>query len=156
MQTFLPYPDFRATARCLDYRRLGKQRVEAYQILRTLHGLSQGWRNHPAVLMWKGYECSLAIYTFFMCEEWLRRGYQSNGKILAYIQPWLELSCVYPPWLGDDRLHESHQSNLIRKDPVFYGPLFPGVPDDLPYYWPFMDEHCAAMNTQGAVVNINP
>ena len=28
MQTFLPYKDFGKTAKCLDYRRLGKQRVE--------------------------------------------------------------------------------------------------------------------------------
>ena len=35
MQTFLPYPDFARSARCLDNRRLGKQRVESYQILRA-------------------------------------------------------------------------------------------------------------------------
>jgi hypothetical protein len=42
----------------------------------------------------------------------------------------------YPPWLGDEALHRSHQSNLIRKDPAFYAPLFPGIPADLPYIWP--------------------
>ena len=36
MQTFLPHPDFAATARVLDKRRLGKQRVEAIQVLRGL------------------------------------------------------------------------------------------------------------------------
>jgi len=31
----------------------------------------------------------------------------------------------------------SHQSNLLRKDPEFYRPVFgPDVPDDLPYVWP--------------------
>jgi len=34
MQTFLPFPDFAESAKCLDNRRLGKQRVEAKQILR--------------------------------------------------------------------------------------------------------------------------
>jgi hypothetical protein len=43
---------------------------------------------------------------------------------------------VAPPWLGDEQLHRSHQSNLIRKDPGFYRPLFPDVPPDLPYVWP--------------------
>ena len=56
MQTFLPYPDFQKTAQCLDNKRLGKQRVEARQIISTLEGKSNGWRNHPAVKMWKGYE----------------------------------------------------------------------------------------------------
>lgn len=36
MQTFLPYPDFSASARVLDDKRLGKQRVECLQILKAL------------------------------------------------------------------------------------------------------------------------
>jgi len=36
MNTFLPYPDFVKSAQCLDYRRLGKQRVEAWQIYLAL------------------------------------------------------------------------------------------------------------------------
>ena len=31
MQTFMPYPDIVKSVRCLDYKRLGKQRVEAMQ-----------------------------------------------------------------------------------------------------------------------------
>src|SRR4030042_2517495 len=41
MQTFLPYPDFKKSLQALDYRRLGKQRVEAYQIIRILKAASQ-------------------------------------------------------------------------------------------------------------------
>jgi hypothetical protein len=36
MQTFLPYPDFQTSAKILDNKRLGKQRVEAKQILEIL------------------------------------------------------------------------------------------------------------------------
>ena len=58
MQTFLPYKDFRKSLQCLDYRRLGKQRVEAMQIHNILTGKneSSAWVNHPAVKMWKGHE----------------------------------------------------------------------------------------------------
>ena len=52
MQTFLPYDDFVKSAKVLDYRRLGKQRVEAMQLLKAISGQG-GWRNHPAALMWK-------------------------------------------------------------------------------------------------------
>ena len=45
-----------------------------------------------------------------------------------------------PRWLGRHELHESHQSNLIRKFPEHYGPLFNGVPNDLPYIWPLTDQ----------------
>jgi hypothetical protein len=31
VNTFLPFPSFEASVRCLDNKRLGKQRVEAYQ-----------------------------------------------------------------------------------------------------------------------------
>src|SRR5699024_7079843 len=34
-----------------------------------------------------------------------------------------------PPWLGRESLHMTHRSNLVWKDPAFYGQRFP---DDLP------------------------
>lgn len=36
MNTFLAYPDFYKSAQCLDYKRLGKQRVETWQIYNIL------------------------------------------------------------------------------------------------------------------------
>lgn len=54
MQTFLPVANFCESAKYLDKARLGKQRVEAMQILSTLSGASRGWINHPAVRMWRG------------------------------------------------------------------------------------------------------
>ena len=44
MQTFLPYPSFYFSAKSLDNKRLGKQRVEVLQILKTLSfGPYQQW-----------------------------------------------------------------------------------------------------------------
>jgi hypothetical protein len=129
MQTFLPYPDMRKSMSVLDYRRLGKQRVEALQIHNTLTGKSVGWRNHPAVLMWKDYEDALAVYMNTAIQEWVGRGYKNTMKQM--IVPSYKL----PYWFGDEKLHTSHQSNLLRKDPIHYGKLF-NVAPDLPYYWP--------------------
>lgn len=39
MQTFLPYENFEESAYALDTRRLGKQRVETYQIMQALFGV---------------------------------------------------------------------------------------------------------------------
>ena len=56
MQTFLPYESFEDTAKVLDYRRLGKQRVEGMQIINTIQTpKSKGWANHPIVKMWTPY-----------------------------------------------------------------------------------------------------
>ena len=38
MQTFLPYESFRKSAEVLDWRRLGKQRVEGMQIINAIEG----------------------------------------------------------------------------------------------------------------------
>jgi hypothetical protein len=54
MQTFLPVANFKESAKILDYRRLGKQRVEARQILNALQGKSKGWANHPATKCGEG------------------------------------------------------------------------------------------------------
>ena len=139
MQTFLPYPDFRLSAASLDMKRLGKQRVEAYQILRTLRGEAGGWSNHPATRMWRGHELALATYGAAVCAEWLRRGYRDS--LLPYFESAvLSLPAAPdggpPPWFGREDFHLSHQSNLVRKLPSHYAPLFPGVSPDLPYVWP--------------------
>ena len=148
MQTFLPYPDFELSARVLDQKRLGKQRVECLQVVRGLSVPGYGWRNHPAVRMWRGFPEALGRYSLTCCDVWLELGFgdtcaatigadlQVLGVHEVRTQAELAEAGALPPWLGDEALHRSHQSNLLRKDPDFYGPRFPGVPDDLPYVWP--------------------
>jgi hypothetical protein len=134
MQTFLPYADFIDSAYVLDRQRLGKQRVEVKQIFNALEGNSKGWTNHPATRMWRGFEPALALYGVTMCAMWADRGYVDN--LLPFFALRLQVDAHMPPWMGDPDFHRAHQSNLIRKDPVHYGPLWPEVPDDLPYLWP--------------------
>jgi hypothetical protein len=148
VQTYLPYPDFAASARVLDPRRLGRQRGEALQILRALTTTGSGWRHHPAVQMWRGYPEALGSYGVTMCRAWFVLGFADTCELklreeLAQVgvaaprtQQDLAEAGALPPWLGDPALHLSHQSNLIRKDPAFYKERFPDVPDDLPYVWP--------------------
>ena len=50
------------TAKILDKRRLNKQIIECNQILNVLYGKSTSWKNHPAVLQYKGYEYWLEMY----------------------------------------------------------------------------------------------
>lgn len=137
MQTFLPVADFTETAALLDDARLGKQRVEAYQIIRTLDGVTKGWRNHPAVRMWRGYEPALLVYALAICDEWDRRGYADTvrEKLAGHLRAEGDEPKM-PPWLGDESLHASHRSNLLRKDPDFYGRYDWREPPDLPYVWP--------------------
>ncbi|MGN6687381.1 MAG: MSMEG_6728 family protein [Actinomycetales bacterium] len=144
MQTFLPYPQPRRSAAALDDKRLGKQRVETLQVLRALTWETYGWKNHPAVRMWRGFVPALVSYGVAVCEEWVGRGRTDavREQLLEYsggrLATWEELRDAgeLPPWVGLDALHASHQSSLVRKDPEHYRPLFPDVPDDVPYFWP--------------------
>lgn len=123
MQTFLPYNDFSKSSQVLDYRRLGKQRVECLQILKALKG-GGGWSNHPATKMWRGFEDALVWYGVTICDEWIRRGYKDTcrDKLLTYSSTpgSLAVEILIPPWFGENEVHSSHRANLLRKDPGFY------------------------------------
>ena len=158
MQTFLPYPDFFRSAEVLDLKRLGKQRVEALQLLNALSPsyALQGWRNHPARVMWAGYPSALAFYGVVVCRRWTGLGYRDTcrEKILLSLDAMgagntedaLEKNYVeamkgkengfLPPWFGDERFHRSHRSNLLRKDPDWYGGQGWNEGPGLPYFWP--------------------
>jgi len=151
MQTFLAYPDFKLSLQILDVKRLGKQRLEALQILKMITPhytidetlkffpskemriFKHGWKNHPAVLMWIGYENALALYYNISLEVWKDRGYKQtmlqaticNGKDI-----------IMPDWFGNDEFHASHRSNLLRKKKEFYNQYGWTEKDDLEYVWP--------------------
>ena len=41
-----------------------------------------------------------------------------------------------PRWMGDVKLHDAHKSELMRRDPIYYGLHWPLFPMDLPMVWP--------------------
>lgn len=144
MQTFLPYDDFVRSMQCLDYRRLGKQRVECFQLLKSLGNTedvylddvdmgkpNKGWVNHPARNMWRGHEGLLAVYHDEAIGEWIARGYNNTMKYRS--KPGLHSA---PAWLGDPAFHASHRSNLLRKAPEHYGQFGWTESPDLEYVWP--------------------
>jgi len=138
MQTFITYKSFADTAKSLDNRRLGKQRVECYQILKALSDPEYGWQNHPAVKMWKRNEDALICYGLLICAEWISRGFKDTcyDKISSFCKRFGRTSPYKnPKWLTDEFI-QSHRSNLIRKLPDHYQKLWPDVPNDLEYIWP--------------------
>jgi len=144
VQTFLPYPDLHETAVSLDQARLGKQRVEALQVLRAVTLPAYGWQSHPAVGMWRGHREALTAYSLAVTDEWLARGHADTVRPqIAEFAPGVEAADLddlpLPAWWGDEALHLSHRSKLVQKEPEHYRPLFPDAPDDLEYVWPAPD-----------------
>jgi len=144
MQTFLPYPDFKKSAQVLDNKRLGKQRVEASQILDIIfYGKESKWENHPAVIMWQNYGPALQNYLHAMIEEWEKRGFVNTMVVPG---PWKKIQL--PPWFGHPAFHFSHRMRLYQKDKQFYYHLLKadysfGQPFDanIPYLWPQTKDH---------------
>lgn len=151
MQTFLPFPSFEKSMRCLDDKRLGKQRVEAFQLLVALgdrwalaerqwridNGLTKdkqlkrGWSKHPAALMWKNYEEALKVYMNTAIREWKRRGFANSMREAP-----VSLCVEIPPWIGDNQFHASHRANLLRKSPIFYKQYDWDEDPTVEYVWP--------------------
>jgi hypothetical protein len=133
MQTFLPYPNYIRSVQSLDNKRLGKQRVEAKQIIDILEGKPARWKNHPAVLMWVGYTNSLKYYCNCCINEWIKRGF--NNTMIKYN---VDHQNEDPWWIGDENFHRAMRARLIEKDKEFYSSKFPrdeGFNSGM-YFWP--------------------
>lgn len=150
MQTFAPTTDIQEIAWLLDYRRLGKQRVECLQILKALDALrtgdlymidkrgrkrKRGWLSHPCTLMWRGHEGYLALYAHAMCEQWIQRGHHDTiqHRFTARIESATDTSP--PSWWGREDVHYSHRCQLVRKDPEYYGRMFVDADPSVEYVW---------------------
>lgn len=110
MQVFLPFPDIEKSLRCLDKRRLGKQRVEAKQLIQIVSGDGKGWKNHPCTRMYTNYLGFLKHYYNKSLEI-----FREKGGNNVQLQPIEESEVQNPPWFGDSKFHESHLANLMRK-----------------------------------------
>ena len=144
MQTFITDFNIRISAQNLDRIRLGNQRNEAIIILKNVLGIQNGWKHHPAVKMWIGYEKFL-LYVYITAHiiEWSIRGYKNikcvkeynNLSKLLVDRHITDKHMCTPPWITTDFI-ESHRSNLIKKNRDFYKRLFPNTIEGLPYVWP--------------------
>jgi len=137
MQIFLPYPDFKQSLKALDNKRLGKQRVETYQIISAitrrpkLDGTPyKGWLNHPCTVMWRNNVPALKMYLNCAIEEWVERGFK-NTMDFEDIDGEVEM----PEWFGNEKFHSSHRANLLKKEPEFYSQYRWSEDPYNPYVW---------------------
>jgi len=140
MMTFIVVGDFVLNAQFIDDQRLGKQRVEALQILDVIqkgtistNGKKPAWVNHPIVKAWALYVNALKYYTNCIILEWIKRGKNNNLPLFE-----LPSDIIIPLWAKWDRLHNSHRAMLIRKNPFHYKNKFSVEPEyhECGYIWP--------------------
>jgi hypothetical protein len=156
MNTFLVDKSFIKTAQYLDRQRLGKQRVEAIQMLDIMcDSNKKGWRNHPCFKMWDGHPRLLAAYGLAVCDEWIKRGYVDNLKSrffnkFAYFDNLIlddKYSESLPKWYNNEEFYSRYRSILLYKNYEWYSQFGwteePAVPlkinkngtVTLPYLW---------------------
>lgn len=150
MQTFMPLHNYADSAKSLDDKRLGKQRVEAYQILKALRGDyndTGAWVNHPATVMWRNHAYDLALYGLTISMEFYERGFDGFNMVETFTELQIEFKHnnteQYPWWVNNELLNLTHQSNLVRKSD-YYGFK---VPANIPYVWPLDDEQAFRLGT---------
>lgn len=140
MQTFLPYPDFKKSVAVLDNRRIMSQINEATQIFKAAVGMSEAWKNHPIVKMWKGHEGALLDYAQAVVDEALSRGFKLSKNTIDKVQNLRKdmpvTSYDLPKWLGNKAFHDGHQSSLLRKNREHYSKYF-SVDDNLDVIYPY-------------------
>jgi hypothetical protein len=161
MQIFLPYSDFVKSLDCLDKKRCFKQLIEVRQVLAT-NGvkvpkatggyMKPSYKHHPIHKIWGQYPDALMYYhdicMRFCITKWKiktkpwtfsylwrpdeKEPYQSLGKFMFPLNQY-QLSM---PWcVGYKPFHDSHKSNLLRKDSDYYSQFAEEVPDNLEYIW---------------------
>jgi hypothetical protein len=153
MQTFLPYIDYKQTAEVLDSKRLNKQILECYQILNVLSNPSPtaGWRNHPAVKMWREHEFSLYDYVQAMIIEANKRGIKTENNLSNITRlrktHGLQWGLGTPEWMHNKkflkRITTTHKANLFKKAPEMYPQFFEALEskhnkpccDRCQYFW---------------------
>lgn len=180
MQTFITYRSFEDTAKSLDNKRLGKQRLEATQILKCLEWYNSdrtdkapSYRRHPGILQWVGYDIALKHYLKAMCDEWISRGFKNTiDTEISNDDP------VFPWWFGEEYFPsfiKTHRNRLMQKDLDYYAEdktlawkhisadykindiVKTTFDPNLDYYWPVRIDktngRVARWNPNGTIIN---
>jgi hypothetical protein len=121
VNTFIPYSNFKKCAKVLDNKRLGKQRVEAKQIINILTNATdkQGWKNHVVTKMWHGYIPALKYYYNTIVKEWIDRGFENNMELYE-----IKDKIIIPWFVSNKSINMSHRASLLRKEFSYYKDKF--------------------------------
>lgn len=149
---FIPFQDFKQCAAVLDKKRLWAQIREAIQVSKIAKRIREakneeelkaiGYRNHPVTKMWKDYPEASRYYICVMTDELVTRYPDFDTKWIleniAFLGGWIhsEEGIVFPPFLEDARVRESHRSSLWHKDPEHYKDFAQYGKQYSSYVWP--------------------
>lgn len=115
------------TAQILDSKRFNKQIIETKQILSTLRGNSDAWKNHPCVLQYKNHIDWLEYYERCFLE------YKKGNYVLALSASILATEHT-PPFHTPDYFDQMKR-RLYTKNPYHYKVWKDLGESDINWYW---------------------
>ncbi len=143
MRILLPYKGYMKSAECMTDLHLREQINVVYHTLKGLYNQSM----IPG--MWKGHVFQLTCFGLSCCWVYQQRGPRQwptqnvfvQNEFIAQFRNLVD-SPTRPPWMGDAWVHRSHRARLIERghNEGDYEELFPGNPDDIPTFWPQLDD----------------
>lgn len=138
-RTWCPEREARLGASRLNRQHLVAQLGEGSIVLRALLEPCDGagWRHHPAVRMWRGYERAFLAYLWAHLVEAESRGFFVDNFRWRFIQGYAAVGLLTPavmPWWWGGRIHERERAVLVARFPGHYVKFWPDV-SPLNGYW---------------------
>ncbi len=123
LQTYLPYPSFVESAKCLDNKTLDKQRIDIQSILNSL-STNDKYSSSQICKMWKGYEYALKYYYNCVVLEYEHRGFENKLSPRYYLEVFFvhptRPQWKFPPCIGAESFHLSQKKILLKNNPKWY------------------------------------
>lgn len=121
MRVYLPYPDYRRSAKCLNDDHLKEQRNSCRNLIQALTVPRSYSGDMTHVLPWAADINGLLWLTDATLEERRRRGIDERG-----VTPWLLYKRDLPSrpyWLGNPDYHAAQRKHLLTAAPAHYGKM---------------------------------
>lgn len=116
---YMPYQDYRRSAKCLSDAHLREQRVSCMRVINVLCA-SQKRDREPWMADWENHLDAVLYAIDATIEELRRRKLQGPHGIC----PWmLRKNTPEPSWLGESAYHDEVKQNLLKADPAHYGKM---------------------------------
>ena len=112
---YMPYADYRRSAKCLSDEHLKVQRMACRRLIGVMFS-HQSFDDQPWMREWTGHgDAVLHATDATLCER-KRRGIDERG-----VTPWMLIKGTpTPPWMDDLAWHDEHRRILLRADQKHY------------------------------------
>lgn len=124
IEIYLPYEDFQKSLECMDVRTLGNQRIESFQLIKTLvWDEPKTSYSSPVEELWKNHTIALVKYYNMSVDLWKEKGFKNTFPKITNFKFPEEISL--PECIGNSNFHRAYQIQLLKENRKHYENQFP-------------------------------